>query len=203
MPLATGANARPVEFSRDEARVRIPRVVSPETGDLRALFQQHYAGIWRLLRRLGVPNAQIDDATQEVFWIAARRLTDIEPGREHSFLYGVALRVASNQIRRQPALRNVPLDDLPHLADSQPSPEENCEQRQLRQLLDLVLLRMSEELRFIFVLCELEGLEVKQVADLVEIPVGTASSRLRRAREEFSAIAKRARAALRAGKDYH
>jgi RNA polymerase sigma-70 factor (ECF subfamily) len=170
--------------------------------DLRVLFEQHYASIWRLLRRLGVPLAQIDDATQEVFWIAARRLTDIKQGRAHSFLYGVALRVASNQIRRSPTLKNAALDDFPHLADPRPSPEENCEQEQLRKLLDGILLRMPDELREVFVLCELEGLQVNQFAELVDIPVGTASSRLRRAREEFSAITRHVRAALQSGKRY-
>jgi DNA-directed RNA polymerase specialized sigma24 family protein len=56
--------------------------VKTEALDLRALFEKHYASIWRLLRRLGVPQSQLDDATQEVFWVAARRLSDIETGRE-------------------------------------------------------------------------------------------------------------------------
>ena len=164
--------------------------------DLRGLFECHYASIWRLLRRLGVPQAKLDDAAQEVFWVAARRLSDIEPGREHPFLYGVALRIASNLIRRSSPMRCSDLDQFPHLVDQRPSPEEQLQQRQMRQLLDEVLDCMPEDLRTIFVLHEIEGLEVRQVAELVEIPVGTASSRLRRAREEFSAIAKRARAAL-------
>lgn len=171
-----------------------------ESLDLRALFEEHYASIWRLLRRLGVPNAQLDDATQEVFWVAARRLEDIAPGREHSFLYGVGLRVASTYIRRQPALVAVPFEILPTLIDPRLTPEEVFEQRQLRQLLDDILVRIPEDLRLVFVLCELEGLEVKEVAELVNIPVGTASSRLRRAREEFSTLAKRARAALQSGR---
>ena len=164
--------------------------------DLRGLFECHYASIWRLLRRLGVPQAQLDDAAQEVFWVAARRIAHIEPGREHPFLYGVALRIASNLIRRSSPLRCSDLDQFPNLMDQRPSPEEQLQQRQLRQLLDEVLDCMPVDLRTIFVLHEIEGLEVRQVAELVEIPVGTASSRLRRAREEFSAIAKRARAAL-------
>jgi len=59
-----------------------------------------------------------------------------------------------------------------------------------------VLARMPLELRTVFVLFELEGLEVRAIAELEGLPVGTASSRLRRAREEFSAIARRVRASL-------
>ena len=82
------------------------------------------------------------------------------------------------------------------MVDERPSPEEQLVARQARELLDDVLNRMPRDLRTVFVLAELEGLEVRQIAELEEIPVGTASSRLRRAREEFSAITKRVRAGL-------
>jgi RNA polymerase sigma-70 factor, ECF subfamily len=174
-----------------------PLVRATEHTDLRALFEAHYASIWRLLRRLGVRHAQLDDAAQEVFWVAARRFSDIEPGRGHAFLYGVALRVASQELKKQRAAEPIAdLEAVPRLPDVRPSPEEQLEHRQARQLLDSVLDAMPTELRVIFVLFELEGLEVQQIAALQEIPLGTASSRLRRARDEFSAIAKRVRTAL-------
>ncbi len=163
--------------------------------DLSGLFHAHYASVWRLLRRFGVRPAQLDDAAQEVFWVAARRLEDIVPGREASFLYGVALRVASGELRRERSAQPLAdLDALERLVDEAPSPEEQLEQRRARQLLEWVLDRMPLDLRVVFVLFELEGLEVRDIAALHGIPLGTASSRLRRAREEFSAIAKRARA---------
>lgn len=163
--------------------------------DLRALFMAHYGSIWRLLRRLGVRSAQLDDATQEVFWVAARRASDIRAGSEHSFLYGVALRIAAQEAKKQRA--SEPLADLeavPQMIDLGPSPEEQMAHRQARELLDEVLEALPPELRAVFVLFELEGLEVREIAALQEVPVGTASSRLRRAREEFSTIAKRVRA---------
>jgi RNA polymerase sigma-70 factor, ECF subfamily len=167
--------------------------------ELETLFRDHYASIWRLLRRFGVKAPELDDAAQEVFWIAARRLPDIRSGSEAAFLYGVALRVASNVHRRtRQHLPLAELDDLGELPDLAPSPEERASHRRERALLDSVLDRMPLELRTVFVLFELEGLEVKQIAELEELPVGTASSRLRRAREEFSAIARRLRAALAA-----
>lgn len=75
------------------------------------------------------------------------------------------------------------------------------ERRQARALLDLALSRLPLELRTVFVLFELEGLPVRDIAELEEIPLGTASSRLRRAREEFSAICKRMRATLGARRE--
>ena len=185
-------------MSERAGRVR-PISHGGEALDLRALFETHYASIWRLLRRLGVPTAQLDDAAQEVFWVAARRLSDIEPGRAHPFLYGVALRIAANELRRQRALPPIAeIGQVPSMVDLQPSPEEQVAARQERELLDDVLGRMPIELRTVLVLFELEGLEVRQIAEIEEIPVGTASSRLRRAREEFSTIAKRVRTGLNA-----
>ena len=170
---------------------------SAQALDLRTLFTKYYGSIWRLLRRLGVQTAQLDDATQEVFWVAARRKSDIQAGSEHSFLYGVALRVAAQESKKQRASQ--PLADseaLPQIVDLGPSPEEQLVARQARELLDDVLDALPPELRVVFVLFELEGLEVREIAALQQVPVGTASSRLRRAREEFSALSKRLRATL-------
>jgi RNA polymerase sigma-70 factor (ECF subfamily) len=169
------------------------------TLDLRALFQTYYASIWRLLRRLGVPLAQLDDAAQEVFWVAARKLEQIEPGKQHPFLYGVALRVAANELRRQAsAPARGAVEELERLVDGAPTPEEQLEQVRARQLLDAVLERLPLELRAVLVLFELEGLDVRSIAEIEDIPIGTVGSRLRRAREEFSAIARRMRASAAA-----
>lgn len=161
---------------------------------LRALFDDHYTSIWRLLRRLGVPLAQLDDAAQEVFWVAARKLAQIEPGKQHPFLYGVALRVAASQARRNARPPHEELEAL-ELSDGAPSPEERLERARERALLDQVLDCLPLELRSVLVLFELEGLDVRAIAEIEHIPLGTVGSRLRRAREEFSAAAKRVRAA--------
>lgn len=192
---ADSLGGRPFAGDHDAAQVRaeLPAAVTLE---LKSLFERNYASVWRLLRRFGVPAPALDDAAQEVFWVAARRLSDIRSGSETAFLYGVALRIASNHLRRE---RNAaaPLElDLSSLADTGPSPEEAVAERQRRAMLDAVLARLPLELRTVFVLFELEGLEVRQIAELEGIPVGTASSRLRRAREEFTASARRVRAAL-------
>lgn len=164
---------------------------------LRTLFTTYHASIWRLLRRLGVPMAHVDDTVQEVFWVVARKLARIEPGKEHAFLYGVALRVAASEVRRRsnapPRSEN---DVIEQLVDQRPSPEEALEQARARALLDSVLERLPLELRSVFVLFELEGLDVRAIAEIEGIPVGTVGSRLRRAREEFAAAAQRLRAAL-------
>src|SRR5262245_7582960 len=98
------------------------------------LVHTHYAFIWRLIRRLGVPESAGDDAAQQVFCVAARRLADIAPGSERSFLFGTALRVAADSQRSHHRHEQASelLDDR---AGTLPNPEEALEARRRRELL--------------------------------------------------------------------
>jgi RNA polymerase sigma-70 factor (ECF subfamily) len=163
---------------------------------LRRIVEEHYDFIWRLLRRIGVPADGVDDAAQEVFLVALRKLEAIERGSERSFLFGTALRVASDRRRARARSREVPTADELDAADHAPAPDELTDQRRARQALDEVLDAMADDLRVVFVLYELEGMTSGEIADLIGVPAGTAASRLRRAREEFSRQVKRIRARL-------
>ena len=82
-------------------------------------------------------------------------------------------------------------------ADPAPLPDQALEQQRNRELLDLVLDMLDADERTVFVLYELEGLSSPEISELLEIPVGTVASRLRRAREAFHAGARRLRARLK------
>ncbi|MBX3186779.1 MAG: sigma-70 family RNA polymerase sigma factor [Labilithrix sp.] len=164
---------------------------------LEEIFEAHYDAIWRTLRRLGLSEAQADDGAQRVFVVAARKIDTIVDGLEGRFLYGVAVRVASEVRRRDPARREIAGEEmLAGLADEAPGPEDSLLADEAREALDAVLGEMPDELREVLVLVELEELTVPDVAELLSIPVGTAASRLRRARESFSEAARRVRARL-------
>jgi RNA polymerase sigma-70 factor (ECF subfamily) len=184
---------------RREFRFRDPDVLihDAELERFTRLVESHFDFIWRLLRRLGVPSAEADDAAQEVFLVASRRLSVIREGSERAFLFGTALRVATKVSQRRRRL-----NELDSVAAQEPSappaaPDELVERRRARELLDAILEAMSEELRLVFVLFELEELTIVEIAALLEIPQGTAASRLRRARGEFQARVERAKARLR------
>lgn len=182
----------------------VQRVASPERerdARITAIVRTHHDFIWRLLRRLGIPQAHVDDATQQVFCIAVRRVDDIAPGSERSFLFGTAVRVASDK-RRSARQREQSDEKMGEVSDPGPSPEELADKRRARVVLDQVLAEMPMELRTVLVLFELEQMTKGEVAELLGIPVGTAVSRLRRAREDFKACARRrlARDALGKGR---
>jgi RNA polymerase sigma-70 factor, ECF subfamily len=166
---------------------------------LRAAFEREFAFVWRSLRRLGVAEAQLRDASQQVWIVVARRLEEIEPEAERSFLFGTALRVAA-EVRRSAARRreavaaeSTDLGALEPATDSQ-RPDVLLDRKRARASLDRVLDAMTEELRVVFVLFELEELKTSDIAAMLGIPLGTVASRLRRAREEFEAIVVRERA---------
>jgi len=162
---------------------------------LAALAREHFSFIWRSLRRLGVPEPSVDDATQQVFEVAARRLADLEVGREKAFLFKTALLVAMKARRVAARARSESGGpELESLHDPGPSPEESALLRENRQLLDRALAALGLAERTVFVLFEIEELSLTEIAELVSIPRGTAASRLRRARELFQAEAKRLRA---------
>ena len=158
---------------------------------LRALVTENLAFVWRSLVRLGVPRADAEDAVQQVFLVASRKLASIEPGSERAFLFGAALRIASRARRTQQRRREV-LEAEPHdRLDPTPDPEELLDRARARAALDGILDTMPLELRAVFVLFNLEQLTIAEIAALVDLPAGTAASRLRRAREHFQAAVRR------------
>jgi RNA polymerase sigma-70 factor (ECF subfamily) len=167
----------------------------PATGlDAHALVTQHFEYVWRLLRRLGLSEADADDAAQRVFVIVARKLGTVHQGGERAFLYGVAVRVASRAHRSTARRRDVEALDGHEHSDDGPRPDELVDRKHAREILDRILLSMKFELRAVFVMYEIEGMTAPQIADALAIPAGTVASRLRRAREDFEAHAQRIRA---------
>jgi RNA polymerase sigma-70 factor (ECF subfamily) len=175
------------------------RAASAPTDRLTALFQHHFDLVWRTVRRLGVAPEAVDDAAQEVFVIASRRLASIEPGKERAFLYGTAVRVASTARRTSHRrLAAQPPDEAGDPADTAPAPDELVDRKRARELLDEIVARLPDDTRPVFVLYELEGLTMDEIATCLELPPGTVASRLRRAREVFqAAVAKLDRVAAR------
>jgi len=170
------------------SRLVVVPAPSPAASDDRivAMVREHSRNVWRALRRLGVPMDLLDDATQEVFIVASRKIYLIEDGAERSFLYGTALRVAANLRRSRQVQRHDQLSDNDtHPWQTEPDQEQLVHRKHLRELLDQILDKMPDDLREVFVLYELEKLTRNELADLLGLPAGTIASRLRRARELF------------------
>ena len=154
---------------------------------VRALVERHFDFIGRVLRNLGVAEAELDDVLQQVFCTASRRLPDIAEGSERAFLVQTAVNGAANARRARARSPEVGLAVLPEVADEAPSPEDLTDRKRAAVVLDRLLGTMELELRTVFVLYEIEQLSRAEIAQLLAVPAGTVASRLRRAREDFEA----------------
>lgn len=160
----------------------------PDAGpDLRvaAMVAKHHSRVWRSLRRLGLSESDADDGSQQVFLVAHRRLADIAPETEQSFLLQTALRVAADFRRSLKRRREDHHEELPVQVDTAAGPEELTERRWARAMLDRAIEAMPMDLRQVFVLFDLEELTATEVSNVLHVPKGTVASRLRRAREVF------------------
>ncbi len=186
----TMSSARPtLGIPQALAERGLPERSATEDARVRAAFEGHFELVWRSLRRFGVPAGTADDAAQHVFLTLADRLGNVEVGRERAFLVATAVRVAANVRRRFERAREDAFDELEPLADPCASPETLLEEKDRRLALDRALAALPLEQRAVFVLYELEGFTLPEIAESLAIPLGTATSRLRRARDRFEAWA--------------
>jgi RNA polymerase sigma-70 factor (ECF subfamily) len=159
-------------------RSRVIRSVTIEQ-----LVRDYSAFVWRSVRRLGVPEGDVDDVVQQVFLKARDRLPELSADSTKGTLYRLALGLASNHKRSLRRRREE------HLEEDRDRPATSDETMRLEQraLLDRLLEPLDLDLRAVLVLHEAEELSVTEIAELLKIPPGTAASRLRRAREEVKA----------------
>ena len=184
----------PALASPDELVETVPTVASERVA---ALVEAHYDFVWRTLRFVGLDEAASEDGAQQVMCILARRIGDVAPGAERSFLFSTAMRVAGTLRRTSSRHPESHEEDLEAIVAATPSAEELVDERRAHELLRRVLDAMPVELRIVFVLYEIEEMTTREIAETLGIPAGTAASRLRRGREAFEAIVHRMQAVRR------
>jgi RNA polymerase sigma-70 factor, ECF subfamily len=149
----------------------------------REVYDAHFAFVWRSLRRLGVPEADLPDAAQDVFLVVHRRLPEFEGRSKMStWVFGIAMRVAQSR-RKLAHVRREVVTDVPNIEERYDEASAGIAERAaMSQLLDQALGETPLEQRIVFVLFELEELSGEEIAELLAVPVGTVRSRLRLAR---------------------
>jgi len=140
------------------------------------------------------------DIVQETFIKIHKNLHTFQGA---SSFYSWAYRIATNlsiDYRRAQKRRSehTEYDDQRKLGDeadyaayltpaySRSNPAKELEQREVAQLLDVALEQLSDKLRTVFILREVEGCSYQEIADTVEIPIGSVMSRLFHARQRLA-----------------
>ena len=164
------------------------------------LYESEFPFVWRSARRLGVRPASLDDVVQDVFVVVYRTLARFE-GRSSikTWLFGIVLNVVRAHRRglgaeRRRSAAPAHVADPERLVDTAAGPLELATKAEAARLVDALLDTLDDDKREVFVLAELEQMSALDIAQAVGIPVNTVYSRLRLAREEFTAAAARHRA---------
>jgi RNA polymerase sigma-70 factor (ECF subfamily) len=162
--------------------------------DFATVFDREFSYVWRAVRRLGVREADLEDVTQEVFLRVHRALPDYDPARPiRPWLFAFAARVASDYrklARHRVEVMGVAIEPL----DPAARPEELVLRREALDTAARAIDAIDFDQREVFLLHEIDGYSIVDVAAALGIPSNTAYSRLRLARESFAAAARRIRA---------
>lgn len=148
-----------------------------------AIFKEYATYVWRVLRRLGVSESDVEDCCQEVFMVIHRRLGEFE-GRSslRTWLYGICVRVASDYRKRASRRYERTVEELPEQL-ARENPHEQSATNQALVMLDRCLDELDQDKREVFVLYEIEELSMNEVAEALACPLQTAYSRLHAARD--------------------
>ncbi len=161
----------------------------PTVLTVEAIYAAEASFVWRSLRRLGIAQADLPDATQQVFMVVMRRLADFHSdGSIRAWLFGICLRVAADH-RKQARTKYEVLTAAPPERSSAAEQQRTVENRQTREQLDRILDQLDEDKRAVFVLYELEEWTMPEVAAAVGCPLQTAYTRYRAARARVEQIA--------------
>jgi RNA polymerase sigma-70 factor, ECF subfamily len=165
---------------------RMPRPLAARS-TFDALYEDHFDFVWRNLRRLGVPLAQLDDALQDVFVVVHRRLAEAVLGdNPRPWLFAITFRVAREH--RRSFRRKGDADPLPpDVRDAGPTPEDVALQREALRALDDALSHLDDDKRAVFIMADIEQMTAPEIALSLDVKLNTVYSRLRLARAEFAA----------------
>jgi RNA polymerase sigma-70 factor (ECF subfamily) len=155
--------------------------------DFEAVFREMAPYVLRVLPRMGVRSADLDDVAQEVFLAVHRGLGAFE-GRSQlrTWVYGICIRVCSNY-RRRAHNRYERIMDVPAQIENEArSPERRMQAQRALTALDRALDALSLEQRSAFVLFEVEGLDMLEIARAMGCSKFTAYSRLYAARKHVT-----------------
>jgi RNA polymerase sigma-70 factor (ECF subfamily) len=173
-----------------------------KTGDISAfeeILLRHQDKIYNLCRRMLGNSHDAEDATQDVFLKAYQNINKFKP---EASLYTWLFRIAVNtciDYKREPFFESLfksSKEGDVFVVDSptgSPSPDRLYESKQISDAIQLTLSRLPVKLRAVIVLKEIEGLSYEEIAEVLDVSIGTVKSRISRARDDLKEVLKKFR----------
>jgi len=152
-------------------------------------FQRELDYIYRSLRRLGAAPSDLDDLAQDVFLALRRSWLEYDARRPlRPYLLGIAFRITASHHRRT---RRQLAFGVVEGSDAGPQPDDVLQTKQARALVLAALERIPLRRRAVLVMHDLDDVPVAVIASMLDIPLFTAYSRLRKARRELQVALRR------------
>ena len=161
-------------------------VTRAQNGDRNAfseLVRTHAQGVLNVIYRMCGDMQIAEDAAQETFIQAWLRLSSYRPRTSlRNWLYRIAVNLAIDMLRKEKRILPDAVEDL-SLTDSEPGPEALAASSERMEMVQKAVLALPNASRAVLVLREYEGFSYQEIADALDIPVGTVMSRLNYARK--------------------
>jgi RNA polymerase sigma-70 factor, ECF subfamily len=152
------------------------------------VIREHAPFVWRVLLHLGVPRAQLEDASQEALLVVCRQLPGFRGDSSlRTWLFGICRNVARAYARSRRALEPLP----EHTPCSSPGQDRALWLKEAQAQLLAALDTLDEEQRSVFVLYELEELSMEEIARTLAAPLSTCYTRLQVARNKVELAVRR------------
>jgi RNA polymerase sigma-70 factor (ECF subfamily) len=173
-----------------------PTLGAGSSPDFRTILGSECSYVFHSLRRLGVHERDLEDVAHDVFLAIHKKLGDYDPARPlRPWIFAFAFRFAADyrKLARHRREKLADRDDAIEATDVGPSVDDRIDAARDRQLVLEALEALDLDKRAVFVMHEIDGNAMPAIATALGIPVNTAYSRLRLAREQFAASVKRLR----------
>jgi RNA polymerase sigma-70 factor (ECF subfamily) len=159
------------------------------------VVRDHGDRVFRLAYRLTGNRHDAEDLTQEVFVRVFRSLSQYTPGTFEGWLHRITTNLFLDGVRRKARIRfdALPDDAGDRLAGREPNPAQLFDDASYDADVQAALDQLPSEFRAAVVLCDIEGLTYEEIADVLDVKLGTVRSRIHRGRAQLrDALAHRA-----------
>lgn len=159
----------------------LARVIEGDHDAFTEIMRNHEDRVFSVCLRIMGTRDQALDATQETFLTTFRKASQFKGNSAlGTWIYRIAVNTCYDQLRKQKRRRTDPMPD--HLDPADYSAEDAVDAAGLRPEIQQALAAIPEDFRTAVILSDIEGMGLPEVADLLEIPVGTVKSRVFRGR---------------------
>lgn len=157
-----------------------------QTPDFQEVYEEQADFVYSLSRRLSRGPADAEDLFQEVFLRVHRFLPKYQGGSVRGWLRRIVVNTNFSMKRGKKNQTMAHLDDNPgwkeNIPDTSVGPSELAERSDSQKILEQALAKLSDDFRTILILREVEDLDYTEIAEVLDVPIGTVRSRLARAR---------------------